>query len=90
MRSGNVEDRISEKADEIADRVYGRDFNDLPKRVQMQIWMQAEEAEADDEADRSDHTYEELRDKAMCDEVETPEQAREHWLELELMRRLGK
>jgi len=39
----DLEEITSEKADEIAEKRYGREFKDLPASLQMQTWMEAEQ-----------------------------------------------
>ena len=75
----DVEDRTSNKADEIAEQRYGREFNDLPAQVQMTVWMEAEQAVASDLASERDAIYGRMKEDGVT-----------HWDELELMRRQGK
>jgi len=89
----DLEQRISEKADEIAEQRYGRDFGDLPASLQMQVWMEAEEIVKDKMADECDAIYDRMKEEKLFigGNGHKPKEDREaHWAELELQRRLGK
>lgn len=75
VRQMSFEDRVCEKAEELAEQRHSMEFNDLPNHLQMSVWMEAEQLVKDQLADEGDH----LRDGR-----------HEYWAELELMRRLGK
>jgi len=38
----DLEERTINKAEDLAEKQYGREFNDLPPDIQMTIWMAAE------------------------------------------------
>ena len=58
----DLEERTSNKADEIAEQRYGREFSDLPASLQMQVWMDAEREVADYFACQADATYDRMRE----------------------------
>ena len=72
----DIEEMTTNKAEEIAEQRYGREFNDLPSSLQMQVWMEAEQQVADDLP-----TQAKIRQNG---------KGETKWDELELMRRLGK
>ncbi len=43
MLKYDLEDVTCEKAEDIAEKRYGREFGQLPASQQMQVWMEAEE-----------------------------------------------
>lgn len=72
----DIEEMATNRAEEIAQQRYGREFNDLPNSLQSQVWSEAERLVHDDLATQAENR---------CDgKGETK------WDELELMRRLGK
>ena len=82
----DLEERTINKADEIAEQRYGREFSDLPASVQMTVWMDAEKEVADEIATQTDFIYDQMRENG-----HKPKKEREaFWAELELGRRLGK
>ena len=38
----DINDATQTEADQIAEQRYGREFNDLPKQLQFQVWAEAE------------------------------------------------
>lgn len=72
----DFEELTMNKAEEIAEQRYGREFNDLPNNIQYQVFSEAEQAAHDDLATQAD-----LRRNGHQETA---------WDELELMRRLGK
>jgi len=82
----DLEERTINKADEIAEQRYGREFSDLPASVQMTVWMDAEKEVADEIATQNDFIYDQMRDNG-----HKPKKEREaFWADLEMSRRLGK
>ena len=75
----DIKERTSNKAEDLAEQRYGREFNDLPPSEQMKVWMEAEQAVADDIACETDMLIDRMRENGVS-----------HWDELELQRRLGK
>ena len=82
----DLEEITSNKANEIAEQRYGREFSDLPASLQMLVWMDAEKEVADEIADQGDAIYERIREQGFNHRKDGDD----HWAELELMRRLGK
>ena len=72
----DIEEATQNKAEELAEQRYGREFNDLPQSLQYKVWQDAEIA-----------VQEALNERA---EALLDGQRETHWDELELMRRLGK
>ncbi len=70
----DIEERVSERAEELARKRFGLSFDDLNKRQQMSVWMDAEQ-----------QVREELNEAA----ERAWEARQEHWDELELERRQG-
>ncbi len=75
----DLEEITSNKADEIAEQRYGREFSDLPASEQIDVWMEAENKVKDQLATENDAIYDQIKENGAT-----------HWDELELMRRLGK
>jgi len=93
FRKPELEDRIINKAEELAEERCGREFGDLPPSLQQQIWMDAEEEIKDQLAGEADGIYEEIREASFFanGNGHKPQAERdEHWADLELDRRLGK
>ena len=93
FRKPELEDRIINKAEELAEERCGREFGDLPPSLQQQIWMDAEEAVQSDEQTQADGLYEQMREARLFGNGNghKPKAEREeHWADLELDRRLGK
>ncbi len=89
----DLEEMTSNKADEIAEQRYGREFSELPTSLQMQVWMDAEREVVDKIADQNDAIYDRMKEGAMFNGGnghKPTEQREEHWADLELGRRLGK
>ncbi len=82
----DIEEITCNKAEELAEKRYGREFNDLPASLQMQIWMEAEQEAADYFACQADAIYDRMRE----DGFNHRKDGDDHWAELELQRRLGK
>ena len=61
----DLEERTSEKADELAEERCGRPFSDLPASLQMQVWMDAEEEAKNDLASQDDFLYDQMREKSL-------------------------
>jgi len=70
----DVEERTSERAEELAQKRFGASFNELDKHQQMMVWMDAEH-----------QVREELNEAA----ERAWEARQEHWDEFELERQLG-
>ena len=88
----DLEEITSEKAEEIAQQRYGREFGDLPAALQMKVWMDAEREAADYYVSQADGIYDRMKEEAMFNggNGHKPKEDREaHWAELELGRRLG-
>ncbi len=79
----DIKDAIQTEADQIAEQRYGREFYDLPKPLQHEVWCEAESIVRDKVADQADLQYERMRERRNGN-------GETHWDELELMRRLGK
>jgi len=79
----DIKDATQTEADQIAEQRYGREFYDLPKPLQFEVWCEAENIIREKQAAEVDNAYERLRERRNGSK-ET------HWDELELMRRLGK
>ena len=89
----DLEEITSNKADEIAEQRYGREFNDLPASLQMKVWMEAEQEAHDYFACQADAIYDRKREDdllARGNGHKTKEEQEAFWAELELQRRLGK
>jgi len=89
----DLEEITSNKADEIAQQRYGREFGDLPASLQMQVWMDAEREAADYFASQADAIYDRMKEEKLFrgGNGHKPKEDQEaHWAELELGRRLGK
>jgi len=86
IRKPELEDRIINKSEELAEERCGREFGDLPPSLQQQIWMDAEEAVQSDDSCRDDGLYEQMREGRFLPKAERED----HFLELEMSRRLGK
>jgi len=80
----DLEGRTSNKAEEIAQQRYGREFGDLPASLQMQTWMEAENEMKNQLASERDFIYDGMRENRRNGTGETL------WDRLELDRRLGK
>ena len=65
MRLLDKEDWIQEKADEIADLWYAKDFYDLTEETQSTVYQRARDEYADMWADRVDALYEAELDRRM-------------------------
>jgi hypothetical protein len=79
----DIEEMTTNKAEEIAEQRYGREFNDLPSSLQMQVWMEAEQQVADDLATQAELRMDDMK-------IRQNGKGETKWDELELMRRLGK
>jgi len=79
----DIEEMTTNKAEEIAEQRYGREFNDLPSSLQMQVWMEAEHQVADDLATQAELRMDDMK-------IRQNGKGETKWDELELMRRLGK
>ena len=79
----DIEEMTINKAEEIAEQRYGREFNDLSKQLQFEVWTEAEHSVADTLATQNDLQYDRMRERRNGSQ-ETK------WDEIELMRRLGK
>ena len=89
----DLEQRISEKADEIAEQRYGREFGDLPAHLKMEIWMEAEQEAADYMASQIDAVYDRMMEEKLFrggNGHKSKEESEAHWADIELQRRLGK
>lgn len=75
----DIEERTCNKAEELAEQRYGREFNDLPASLQMKTWMDAELEIANDLACEADMLLMKKKEEGIT-----------HRDELELQRRLGK
>ena len=58
-------DMIATKAEELAEQRCGREFNDLPASLQMQIWMEAEKEAADCLACQVDALYDRMMEEKL-------------------------
>ncbi len=79
----DIKDANQTEANEIAEQRYGREFDELPKPIQRDVWCEAESIVRDKLADQADLQYERMRERRNGD-------GETHWDELELIRRLGK
>jgi len=79
----DIEEMTINKAEEIAEQRYGREFNDLPSSLQMQVWMEAEQQVVDDLATQAGLRMDDMK-------IRQNSKGETKWDELELMRRLGK
>ena len=89
----DLEEITSNKAEELAQQRYGREFGDLPASLQMKVWMDAEQEAADYFASQADAIYDRMMEEKLFrgGNGHKPKEDREaHWAELELQRRLGK
>jgi len=59
----DVKDATSTEADRIAEQRYGKEFYDLPKPIQHEVWCEAESIVRDKVADQADAIYERLRER---------------------------
>ena len=53
----DIEDATQTEADQIAEQRYGREFDDLPKPLQHDVWCEAENRVRDKLADGSKDNY---------------------------------
>jgi hypothetical protein len=83
----DVEERIVNKAEEIAQQRYGREFNGLPNGEQMKVWMEAEHEVVNDIACEADMLYDRMKENKLLGRRNGHEET--YWDELELERRLG-
>ena len=93
VRRPDREEMTSEKADELAQERYGREFYALPASEQMKVWMDAEQEVADNFAGEADAVYDRMMEEKLFGggNGHRPKAERQdHWAELELGRRLGK
>jgi len=79
----DIKDATQTEAEEIAEQRYGREFDELPKPIQHDVWCEAENRVQEKLADEIDNAYERFRERQ-------DGQQETHWDELELMRRQGK
>ena len=79
----DIKDATQTEADQIAEQRYGREFYDLPKPIQHDVWCEAENRVQEKLADEIDNAYERFRERRDGSKETI-------WDELELMRRLGK
>jgi len=89
----DFKEKVSEKAEELAERTYGREFNDLPPSIQMRVWMDAEQEVINDLACQADAIYDRMKEEQLFGggNGHRPQAEREeHWADLELGRRQGK
>ena len=63
----DLEERTINKADEIAEQRYGREFGDLPASLQMKVWMEAEQEAHDYFACQADAIYDRMRENGFND-----------------------
>ena len=59
----DLESRIIEKAEELAEQRCGREFSELPASLQMRVWMDAEEEVKDKSSSEADAIYDRIREK---------------------------
>jgi len=57
----DLDHAIQYKADEICDQRYGREFNDLPNKIQYDVWREAEDIVRDNLADKAEMEGDERR-----------------------------
>jgi len=89
----DLEEITSDKAEEIAEKRYGREFGDLPVSLQIEVWIDAEREAADYFATQADGIYDRIREASFFanGNGHKPKADREaHWADLEMDRRLGK
>jgi hypothetical protein len=72
------EQRVSDKADELAREKYQQDFCNLPPHLEMQVWMEAENL-----------VHDQMDAELAAAQKEYRESGKDFWGELELERRLG-
>ena len=82
----DLEEITSEKAEEIAEQRYGREFGSLPASLQMRVWMEAEQEAAEYFRTQEDGLYEQIREEGFNHRKD----GGGLFAELELQRRLGK
>ena len=61
----DIEEATQNKAEELAEQRYGREFYDLPKPIQFDVWCEAESIVRDKVADQADAVYERLREERL-------------------------
>ena len=89
----DLEQITSEKAEELAQQRYGREFGDLPASLQMKVWMDAEQEAADYFASQADAIYDRMMEEKLFsggNGHKSKEEREAFWAEQELQRRLGK
>jgi len=89
----DLEEITSNKAEEIAQQRYGREFGDLPASLQMQVWMEAEQEAADYFASQADAIHDRMKEEELFgggNGHKSKEEREAFWADLELQRRLGK
>ena len=62
----DLKEMYCERADELAEQIYGKEFYDLPDDIQDKVWLMAERGVVEDCADYADF----LRDKSKDDSME--------------------
>ena len=93
VRRPDREEMTSEKADELAEQRCGQEFSELPSWMQMNIWLDAEREVVDYFAGEADAVYDRMKEEQLFGggNGHRPEaELEDHFLELELGRRLGK
>ena len=59
----DLEERTSEKAEEMAEQRCGRPFGELPASLQMTVWMDAQQEAIEELANQADFRYDQMREK---------------------------
>ncbi len=73
----DLEEITSDKAEEIAEKRYGREFGDLPASLQIEVWIDAEREAADYFATQADGIYDRMNGIGAHEVIiETPEHVR--------------
>ena len=83
----DIKERTCNKAEEIAEQRYGREFNDLPASEQMKVWMEAENDVVNDIACEADMLFDRMKEDKLLGRRNGHRET--HWDELELEHRLG-
>ena len=61
----DLEERVSDKADEIAEQRYGLGFSDIPQLLQHDVWFKAESIVKDELTDQADANYDRMREEGL-------------------------
>jgi len=73
----DYEDWISNRAEELSQERYNKDYYDLPENIQMEVWQHAIAEWTDRESARIDAAHDAAQEAQMIAESEAEDEARE-------------